>query len=57
VGTYPNTFFKVEQTQLVEFVLRLNAIKTEQDYRQLKDQFSIRRTHPNFWEFADELHA
>jgi hypothetical protein len=57
VGTYPNAFFKVDQAQLPEFVERLNAIKTEQDYRQLKDQFAIRRTHPDFWEFADELHA
>jgi len=57
VGTYPNAFFKVEQTQLSEFVSNLNAIKTEQDYRKLKDQFAIRRTNPKFWVFADELHA
>lgn len=57
VGTYPNAFFKVEQAQLSDFVSRLNAIKTEQDYRKLKDQFAIRRTNPKFWFFADELHA
>ncbi|PKI16349.1 fatty acid cis/trans isomerase [Colwellia sp. 12G3] len=57
VGTYPNTFFKVEQVQLAEFVESLNAIKTEQDYRKLKDRFAIRRTHPDFWMFADELHV
>jgi hypothetical protein len=57
VGTYPNAFFKVEQAQLAEFVARLSTIKTEKDYSQLKDQFAIRRTHPDFWAFADELHA
>ena len=57
VGTYPNAFFKVEQAQLSEFVSSLNAIKTEQDYRKLKDQFAIRRTNAKFWTFADELHA
>jgi hypothetical protein len=56
VGTYPNAFFKVEQAQLAEFVESLTAIKTEQDYRKLKDQFAIRRTNPDFWTFADELH-
>ncbi|PKG84915.1 hypothetical protein CXF85_04700 [Colwellia sp. 75C3] len=57
VGTYPNAFFKVEQVQLAEFVERLIAIRTEQDYSQLKDQFAIRRTNPDFWKFADELHV
>lgn len=57
VGDYPNAFFKVDQAQLSEFVTRLTAIKTEQDYSQLKDKFAIRRTNPNFWAFADELHA
>ncbi len=57
VGTYPNAFFKVKQAQLTEFVESLTAIKTEQDYRKLKDKFAIRRTNPDFWTFADELHA
>ncbi len=57
VGTYPNAFFKVEQSQLPAFVNALTNIKTEQDYSKLKDSFAIRRTNPNFWTFADELHA
>jgi len=57
VGTYPNAFFKVEQHQLTDFVGTLTSISTERDYRQLKDQFAIRRTNPKFWQFADELHT
>ena len=57
VGTYPNAFFKVEQTQLAEFVASFIAIETEQDYRKHKDKFAIRRTHAEFWQYADELHA
>ncbi|MCJ8294823.1 MAG: fatty acid cis/trans isomerase [Colwellia sp.] len=57
VGTYPNAFFKVEQTQLAEFVASFIAIETEQDYRKHKDKFAIRRTNPQFWTFADKLHA
>jgi len=56
VGTYPNAFFNIEQDQLTEFVESLSSIKTEEDYRQLKDRFAIRRTNPDFWTFADELH-
>ncbi|MEI6895862.1 MAG: fatty acid cis/trans isomerase [Colwellia sp.] len=56
VGDYPNAFFKVDKSQLSQFVANFTAIETEQDYRTLKDKFAIRRTHPNFWEFSDELH-
>ncbi|TMM45762.1 fatty acid cis/trans isomerase [Colwellia ponticola] len=57
VGTYPNAFFKVEQAHLAEFVEQVISIETEQDYHALKDKFAIRRTNPDFWAFADELHA
>lgn len=56
VGTYPNAFFQVTEQQLGEFVSTLERIKTEQDYSQLKDKFAIRRTNPNFWQYADQLH-
>ena len=56
VGTYPNAFYKVEQAQLTEFVSRFTAIKTEQDYQKLKGKFAIRRTNPQFWQYADEIH-
>ncbi|QBG36199.1 fatty acid cis/trans isomerase [Litorilituus sediminis] len=57
IGTYPNAFFHVEETQLADFVTQLRHIETEQDYRQVKDKFAIRRTSNNFWQFADKLHA
>jgi hypothetical protein len=57
VGTYPNAFFQVNEQQLDAFVTALTAIKSEQDYSQLKDQFAIRRTDPNFWQYADKLHT
>lgn len=56
VATYPNAFYKVEQAQLTEFVSRFTAIKTEQDYQKLKGKFAIRRTNPQFWQYADEIH-
>jgi len=57
VGTYPNAFFQVDEEQLGEFISALEHMKTEQDYSLLKDKFSVRRTNPNFWQYADKLHA
>ncbi len=57
VGTYPNAFFQVNEQELAEFVSALELMQTEQDYSQLKDKFAIRRTNPNFWEYADKLHT
>lgn len=57
VGTYPNAFFQVNEQQLGEFVSVLEHLKTEQDYHQFKDKFSVRRTNKNFWIYADKLHA
>jgi hypothetical protein len=57
VGTYPNAFFQVNEQQLNEFVSTLANMQTEQDYSQLKDKFAVRRTDPNFWLYADKLHA
>ncbi len=57
VGSYPKAFFAVERTNLEDFVTKLTAITSEQDYRQLKDRYAIRRTNQDFWQFADKLHA
>jgi hypothetical protein len=57
VGSYPKAFFAVDANDLDDFITRLTAITSEQDYRQLKDRYGIRRTHQDFWQFADKLHA
>jgi hypothetical protein len=57
VGTYPNAFFKVDETALAPFVDNLLHIKTSLDYQELKDNFAIRRTDSNFWSYADKLHT
>jgi len=56
VGTYPNAFFEISTEQIDNFVSQLSQIKSEQDYRILKDNYAIRRTSPTFWPFADKLH-
>ncbi|MCW8833122.1 MAG: fatty acid cis/trans isomerase [Colwellia sp.] len=57
VGTYPNAFFHVKETQLGDFVSSVELMQTPADYRQLKDTYAVRRTSKNFWQYADKLHA
>lgn len=56
IGTYPNTFFAVEAEKLVGFVDAVLGLKTEQDYFELKSQYGIRRTDPDFWAFSDAVY-
>jgi hypothetical protein len=56
VGTYPNAFFHVKESELLEFIHVLTTMETEQDYSQLKDKFAVRRTNKGFWQYADKLH-
>ncbi|WP_440876180.1 fatty acid cis/trans isomerase [Thalassotalea sp. PLHSN55] len=57
VGTYPNAFFDVSDQQLAQFVDSLHNMTNNSDYQRLKDNFAIRRTDNNFWQYADQLHT
>ena len=57
IGAYPNAFFRLEQSELPEFVQAVSSLKSEDDYRNLSDRFAVRRTDPKFWEFSDLLQA
>jgi len=56
VGTYPNAFFHVKESELNKFTQAITQVKTEQDYGALKDEFAVRRTNESFWHYADKLH-
>lgn len=56
VGSYPNVFVRVDQSDLAEFVDRVLALKTQGDYAQLLGRFGVRRTSPNFWVHADKVY-
>lgn len=56
IGDYPAVLFYLEQHQVNEFVTQFSKVKTEKDYIQLKTQFAIRRTDPEFWRYSDILH-
>ena len=56
IGSYPNMFFVVDESELETFVDAISVLATEDDYAQLLDAFGIRRTNPEFWRNSDTFH-
>ncbi|RYY76991.1 MAG: 9-hexadecenoic acid cis-trans isomerase [Gammaproteobacteria bacterium] len=55
VGSYPNSFMRVNKRDLPDFVARVHGIRSEADYQVLRDIYGIRRSNPDFWGFSDEM--
>ena len=56
VGNYPNSFMRITPDNLGQFVDQFQAMKSEGDYRALRDAFGIRRSNGDFWAFSDRVH-
>ena len=56
IGSYPNMFFVVDESDLTTFVDAISSLATEDDYAQLLDAYGIRRTNPDFWVNGDTFH-
>lgn len=57
VGAYPDALWRVESKQLASFVKAVSGLKSTADYSRLMQRFGIRRTHADFWQHSDALHA
>ncbi len=53
IGSYPNFFFRVDSSQINEFINSLQHAKSETDLDSFYSQFGIRRTNPEIWQQAD----
>jgi hypothetical protein len=53
VGSYPNSFVRVNLNDIEEFVESFLKIRDQLSYYNVARQHGIRRTSPNFWEEAD----
>jgi spore cortex formation protein SpoVR/YcgB (stage V sporulation) len=53
VGSYPNSFGRVDIEQIEDFVDSFLKIRDQISYYNFARQYSVRRTSPNFWEEAD----
>jgi hypothetical protein len=57
LGSYPNAFLVVDETDLEKMVSAISAMRAEEDYERLLDAYGVRRTNPNFWKHSDAFHA
>lgn len=56
VGAYPDALWRVEASELDDFVDRITGLADEQGYRQLMQRYGIRRTNGQFWAHSDRIH-
>ena len=57
LGDYPNGFYDVDDSKIVDFVDQFMAIRKPRHYAQLLDNYGVRRTSNNFWSFSDWIHT
>ena len=57
LGTYPNVFLVVNESDLDRFVSLISTMRNEDEYSSLLDRFGVRRTSPEFWQQSDAFHA
>ncbi len=56
VGAHPEAFLSVEKKQLPQLVTAISSLRSKEDWRNLMDNYGVRRNAPTFWQFSDALH-
>lgn len=56
IGSYPAAYLSLEESEVDQLVESLEALRTEDDYIKILDQFAIRRSSDEFWPFSDRVH-
>ncbi|MCJ8318527.1 MAG: fatty acid cis/trans isomerase [Colwellia sp.] len=56
IGSYPQIIFNVKESQLAAFVQQFTAVVDDKTYKQLLDNYGVRRTNPDFWRYSDKVH-
>jgi hypothetical protein len=57
IGSYPNAFFQVAESELDDFVSSIESMRGEDDYANLVTRFGVRRNQAAFWPVSDSIHA
>ncbi len=55
IGSYPNIFFQLPESEIGNFVALVESMQDEQDYASLVTAYGVRRTSPDFWQLSDTL--
>ncbi|GAB5386814.1 MAG: fatty acid cis/trans isomerase [Aliiglaciecola sp.] len=54
--SHPNTFMQLSTREAPAFANAINNLSSAKDYENLMDDYGVRRTHQDFWQFADSMH-
>jgi hypothetical protein len=57
IGDYPDAFWRVDSNDLDVFESAIDTLQTATAYDQFMEQFGVRRSHQDFWQHADNIHA
>ncbi|WP_418642963.1 fatty acid cis/trans isomerase [Vibrio chaetopteri] len=56
IGSYPSAYLNFKESEIENFVVALRNINGEEDYVKLLDNYAVRRSSPDFWQFSDQVH-
>jgi len=56
IGAYPNAFWDIRSNELDDLIKRIWALSSEADYKDLVDNYGVRRSSEEFWSFSDRVH-
>ena len=57
VGAYPDALWRVNESELSDFIDGVSQLGSEANFAALMRRFGIRRTHQDFWAHSDTLHS
>jgi hypothetical protein len=57
LSSYPNFLFNIEEGEVPAFVEAIERVRTQKDFDRLVERWGIRRTHPKFWRYFNDVSA
>ena len=57
IGAHPNAFYSVTEAELPAFVVAVQGLASEENYRALVSHFGVSRTDRRFWSEFDQVQA
>ncbi len=56
IGSYPNFFLEISENQISDFILNVQKIRSERDFKDFAIKYGVRRSDPRFWSVLDWFH-
>ncbi|MBB3103196.1 fatty acid cis/trans isomerase [Azomonas macrocytogenes] len=57
LSSYPNFIFNIPAGDMPQFVAKLQAVHGNTDFERVVSRWGIRRTHPEFWRYFNDLNT